>query len=131
MTSGTKGSNTMSSEERVDRLHVGPRLSEAAIFNGTVYLAGQIAEKTKADAFEQTVEVLGHVDRLLAEAGSDKRHILQATVYLASMKHYADMNRAWDAWVEPGATPPRATVEGRLAKPEYLVEIKIIAAQTV
>ena len=131
MTTGFKGSHIMQSEERVGRLHVGPRLSEAAIFNGTVYLAGQIAEKTKADAYEQTVEVLSHVDRLLAEAGSDKRHILQATVYLSSMKHYADMNRAWDAWVEPGATPPRATVEARLAKSEYLVEIKVIAAQIV
>jgi enamine deaminase RidA (YjgF/YER057c/UK114 family) len=121
----------MQGEERVDRLHVGPRLSEGAIFNGTVYLAGQIAEKTPANAYDQTVEVLGHVDRLLAEAGSDKRHILLATVYVSSMKHYADMNRAWDAWVEPGATPPRATVEVKLAKPEYLVEIQIVAAQIV
>ncbi len=116
------------SSDRITRLHVGPRLSEVAIFNGTVYLAGQIAEKPKADAYEQTVEVLGHVDRLLAEAGSDKRHILSATVYLASMKHYAEMNRAWDGWVESGATPPRATVEAKLAKPEFMVEIQVVAA---
>jgi enamine deaminase RidA (YjgF/YER057c/UK114 family) len=121
----------MPEEERVKRLHVGPRLSEVAIFKGTVYLAGQIAEQTKADAYGQAVEVLGHVDRLLAEAGSDKRHILSATVILANMKHYADMNRAWDAWVEPGATPPRATIEAKLAKSEYLIEIKVIAAQIV
>ena len=121
----------MSDDARVTRLHVGPRLCEVAIFNGTVYLAGQIAEQTKADAYAQTVEVLGHVDRLLAEAGSDKRHILQATVYLASIKHYAEMNRAWDDWVEPGATPPRATIEARLARPEYLVEMQIVAAQVL
>ena len=121
----------MQDADRVKRLHIGPRLSEVAIFNGTVYLAGQIAEKPKSDAYEQTVEVLGHVDRLLAEAGSDKRHILSATVILANMKHYADMNRAWDAWVEPGATPPRATFEAKLARPEYLVEIKIVAATIV
>jgi enamine deaminase RidA (YjgF/YER057c/UK114 family) len=121
----------MAEEERVARLHVGPRLSEAAIFNGTVYLAGQIAEDAKADAYGQTVEVLGHVDRLLAEAGSDKRHILLATVYLANMKHYVDMNRAWDAWVEPGATPPRATIEAKLARSEYLVEIQVVAATIV
>lgn len=121
----------MLGEERVKRLHIGPRLSEVAIFDGTVYLAGQIAETAKADAYEQTVEVLGHVDRLLAEAGSDKRHILSATVYLASMKHYAEMNRAWDAWVEPGATPPRATVEARLAKPDFLVEMQVVAATIV
>jgi enamine deaminase RidA (YjgF/YER057c/UK114 family) len=119
------------SESRVARLHVGPRLSEVAIFNGTVYLAGQIAEQTKADTFAQTQEVLGHIDRLLGEAKSDKRHILSATVYLSNMKHYADMNRAWDAWVEPGATPPRATIEARLARSEYLVEIQIVAAQIV
>lgn len=116
---------------RIERLHVGPRLSEVAIFNGTVYLAGQIAEATSGDAFAQTVEALGHVDRLLAEAGSDKRHILSATVYLASMKHFADMNRAWDDWVVPGRTPPRATVEAKLAKSEYLVEIQVVAAQIV
>ncbi len=121
----------MHDEARVKRLHVGPRLSEAAIFNGTVYLAGQIAEETKADTYEQTVEVLGHVDRLLAEAGSDKRHILSATVYVSNIKHYAEMNKAWDAWVEPGTTPPRATIEAKLARPDCLVEIQVIAAQII
>ncbi len=114
----------------VERLHVGPRLSEAAIYNGTVYLAGQIAEN-KGDAYAQTKEVLGHIDRLLAEAKSDKRQILSATVYLSNMKYYADMNRAWDEWVEPGSTPPRATVEAKLARTECFVEMQIIAAQAV
>ena len=121
----------MSDESRVARLHIGPRLSEVAIHNGTVYLAGQIAERTKGDAFAQTQEVLGHVERLLGEAQSDKRHILSATVYLSNMKSYAEMNRAWDAWVEPGATPPRATVAAKLARPDCLVEIVIVAAQIV
>ncbi|MEO8937797.1 MAG: RidA family protein [Burkholderiaceae bacterium] len=121
----------MTDVSRIERLHVGPRLSEAVIFNGTIYLAGQIAEKTSSSAFSQMQEVLDHIDRLLAEAGSDKRHILSATVYLASIKHYADMNRAWDEWVVPGATPPRATVEAKLAKPEYLVEVQVVAAQIV
>lgn len=121
----------MTDESRVSRLHVGPRLSEVAVHNGTVYLAGQIAEHTRADAFEQTREVLGHVERLLGEAKSDKRHILSATVFLSNMKNYADMNRAWDGWVEPGATPPRATVEAKLARSDCLVEIQIIAAQIV
>ena len=121
----------MSDTSQVKRLHVGPRLSEVAIHNGTDYLAGQIAEHTKADAFTQTQEVLGHIERLLGEARSDKRHILSATVYLSNMKSYADMNRAWDAWVEPGATPPRATIQAKLARPECLVEIQIVAAQIV
>ncbi len=121
----------MSDETGVTHLHIGPRLSEVAIHNGTVYLAGQIAEKTKADAFAQTQEVLGHVERLLGEAKSDKRHILLATVYLSNMKNYADMNRAWDAWVEPSATPPRATIEAKLARSDCLVEIQVVAAQIV
>ena len=115
----------------IERMHVGPRLSEIAIHNGVVYLAGQIAEHTKTNAFEQTREVLGHIDRLLAEAHSDKSLILSATIWLSNMKHYANMNRAWDAWVIPGATPPRATFEAKLARPECLVEIKVIAAQGV
>ena len=121
----------MSGIRRIERLHVGPRLSEAAIHDGTVYLAGQVAEVPGADAYAQTVEVLGHVDRLLAEAGSDKRHLLSVTVYLADMADYAAMNRAWDDWVEPGATPPRATVAAKLARPEFLVEIQVVAAQSV
>ncbi len=119
----------MQDDPGITRLHVGPRLSEVAIFNGTIWLAGQIAERAGADAYAQTVEILGHVDRLLAEAGSDKRHLLSATVYVASMKHYADMNRAWDEWVVPGSTPPRATVEARLAKSELLVEMQVVAAR--
>jgi len=118
-------------QNQVFRHHIGPRLSEIAVHNGTVYLAGQIAENAKGDTFAQTTEVLGHIDRLLAEANSDKRHILSTTVFITSMKNFAEMNRAWDAWVEPGATPPRATVEARLARPELLVEITVIAAQMV
>ena len=119
----------MQDEPGVTRLHVGPRLSEVAIFNGVVYLAGQIAEDTEADAFGQTREILGHVDRLLAEAGSDKRYILSATVYVADMRHFPEMNRAWDDWIVPGATPTRATVEAKLAKGDLLVEMQIVAAQ--
>jgi enamine deaminase RidA (YjgF/YER057c/UK114 family) len=113
----------------VERIHVGPRLSEAAIHNRVVYLAGQIAEVAAADAFAQTREVLGHVERLLGEVGSDKTLILSATVYLRTMDDYAAMNRAWDQWVVPGHTPPRATVQAHLARPELLVEIVVTAAQ--
>ncbi|MGA2550611.1 MAG: RidA family protein [Burkholderiaceae bacterium] len=113
----------------VKRLHVGPRLSETAIHNGVVYLAGQIAENEAPTVYEQTREVLGHVDRLLAEADSDKTLILSAMVFIKDMAQFNEMNRAWDEWVMPGHTPPRATVEARLARETILVEIKIIAAQ--
>lgn len=113
----------------IKRLYVGKRLSEVAIHNSTVYLAGQIADDTAQDIAGQTREVLGHVDRLLAEAGSDKTCILSCQIYLADMAHFAGMNEEWDAWVPSGHTPPRATVEAKLADPAVLVEIVVVAAQ--
>ncbi|MEJ2767487.1 RidA family protein [Mycetohabitans sp. B46] len=113
----------------VQRFHVGPRLSEIAVHNGTVYLAGQIAEETKQDIAGQMREVLGHVDRLLAEAGSDKSLILSTQIYLSDMANFAAMNDVWDEWVPNGNTPPRATVQAKLADPECLVEVVVVAAQ--
>ena len=113
----------------IKRLHVGKRLSEITIHNGTVYLAGQIAEDTSQDIVGQTREVLGHVDRLLAEAGSDKTRILSTQIYIADMADFPGMNTVWDEWVVPGNTPPRATVEAKLANPACLVEVVIVAAQ--
>jgi enamine deaminase RidA (YjgF/YER057c/UK114 family) len=113
----------------IKRLHVGKRLSEVAIHNGTVYLAGQIPEDTAQDIRGQTREVLGHIDRLLAEADSDKSRILSCQIYIADMQHFPGMNEEWDAWVAQGHTPPRATVEAKLADPAVLVEIVIVAAQ--
>ena len=113
----------------VTRHHVGKRLSEIAVHNGTVYLAGQIAEDTEQDIAGQTREVLGHIDRLLGEVNSDKSHLLSVQIYIADMAHFAGMNAVWDAWVAQGATPPRATVEASLANPKCLVEVVVVAAQ--
>lgn len=113
----------------IKRLHVGKRLSEVAIHNGTVYLAGQIADDKTQDIHGQMREVLGHIDRLLSEAGSDKTCILSCQIYLSDLKHFSGMNEAWDAWVPSGHTPPRATVEAKLADPAWLVEIVVVAAQ--
>ena len=104
-------------------------MSEVAIHNGTVYLAGQIADDKTEDIGGQTREVLGHIDRLLAEAGSDKTCILSTTIYLADLTDFAGMNEAWDAWVPSGHTPPRATVQAKLADPAWRVEIIVVAAQ--
>lgn len=112
----------------IKRLHVGPRLSDAAIHNGVVYLAGQIAEDVKQNIDGQTREVLGHVERLLTEAGSDKTRMLMCQIFLADIKDFAAMNAIWDAWVPPGQTPPRATVQAMLARPELLVEVVVTAA---
>lgn len=113
----------------IQRLHVGKRMSEVAIHNGVIYLAGQVAGNPDADVRDQTRQVLDAIDKLLAEAGSDKTRILQTTIFLADIADFPLMNEVWDAWVPQGATPPRATVEAKLATPKYLVEIKIIAAQ--
>ena len=111
----------------ITRLHVGKRLSEVAIHNETVYLAGQIAEDTSADIEGQTREVLTHVDRLLTEAGSDKTCILTCQIYISDMANFPGMNAVWDEWVAQGHTPPRATVEAKLANPACLVEICVTA----
>ena len=112
------------------RLHAGPRMAQAVIHGGVVYLAGQVAGETKgASVREQTTEILAGIDRLLEEAGSDRTKILSATIYLSDMASFAEMNAVWDAWVAPGAAPARATVEAKLAAPAYAVEIACIAAR--
>lgn len=113
----------------IKRLHVGKALSEVAIHNGTVYLAGQIAEDLTQDISGQTREVLGHVDRLLVEAGSDKTRILMCQIFLADLNDFEAMNVVWNDWVAEGNSPPRATVQAKLAKPEWKVEIVVMAAQ--
>ena len=115
----------MSSIERFD---VGPRLSEMAIHNGVVYLAGQVPSDASADIQGQTEQVLAMIDQLLARAGSDKTKILRAQLYIADVKDLAGMNAAWDAWIPKGHTPARATVESKLATPAYQVEIMVEAA---
>ncbi len=114
----------------IARLHAGPRMSQAVIHGDTVYLAGQVADRAKGKSVgEQTAEILAAVDRLLAEAGSDKTMILSATIYLADIATFAEMNAVWDAWVPAGSAPARATVEAKLAAPPYSVEIACIAAR--
>jgi enamine deaminase RidA (YjgF/YER057c/UK114 family) len=113
----------------ITRLHVGKRISEAAIHNGTVYLAGQVAEDTSQDIAGQTREILGHIDRLLAEAGSDKSRILMCQVFLLDVNDFPGMNAVWDEWVAEGNAPPRATVIAPLARSAWLLEMVVTAAQ--
>jgi len=112
------------------RFHVGDRLSEMTIFNGTVYLAGQVAEDASQDMRGQTRQVLASIDRLLAEAGTDSAHILMAQIFLPDLADFAGMNEVWEDWVAPGDAPPRATVQARLAKPDWKIEIVVTAAIT-
>jgi enamine deaminase RidA (YjgF/YER057c/UK114 family) len=112
----------------IQRFHVGPRLSEMAVHHGTVYLAGQVPDDTTQDIRGQTAQVLAMVDRLLAEAGSDKTRILMTQIFLTDISEIAAMNEVWDAWVPAGHTPPRATVQAQLANPAYKIEIVVSAA---
>lgn len=114
----------------ITRLHIGDTLSEVAIHNGTVYLAGQIAEDTTQNIQGQTREVLAHIDRLLAEAGSDKTRILSCQIFIADVQDFDGMNEAWNAWVPEGQTPPRATVGVRFPDARRLIEIIVVAASS-
>jgi len=114
---------------QIQRFESSARMSQAVVANGFVFLAGQVAtDPSTSDVEAQTRQVLAEIDRLLALAGSSKQKILSATIYLADMSDYAAMNAVWDAWVPQGDPPARATVEARLADPEYRVEMQIVAA---
>jgi len=104
-------------------------MSQIVIHRGTVYLAGQVGDDMSAGVEQQTRETLAHIERLLAEAGTDKQHILSVTIYLKNIDaHFAGMNAVWDQWLSDGVAPARATVEAKLCEPEILVELSVVAA---
>ncbi len=114
----------------ITRFQTGPRMSQAVVHGHTVYLAGVVADQPAGkDVRAQARNIVDKIDALLAEAGSDKTKILSAQIWLSDMATFADMNAVWDAWVAPGHTPARATVEAKLATPDYKVEIMVVAAR--
>jgi enamine deaminase RidA (YjgF/YER057c/UK114 family) len=114
----------------IQRFETGARMSQAVVHGDTVYLAGIVANNAGGESVtRQTQDVLATIDSHLKKAGTDKSKLLSATIYLTDMKSYNDMNAVWDAWVSPGNTPARATVEVQLANPKYNVEIMVIAAR--
>jgi enamine deaminase RidA (YjgF/YER057c/UK114 family) len=112
----------------IRRIEAGRRMSQATVHGNTVYLSGQVADDAGQDVAGQTRQVLALIDALLAEAGTDKSRILSALVVLADMTTFAEMNAAWDSWIAPGNPPSRATIEARLAAPQYKIEIIVTAA---
>jgi enamine deaminase RidA (YjgF/YER057c/UK114 family) len=113
----------------VQRLRTETRYSEIVIHNGTVYLAGQLADDYRGDIVQQTRETLANIERMLDEAGTDKTRILSVTIYLKDLdRDYAGLNQVWDAWVAQGSAPARACVEAKMYKPEVLVEMTVVAA---
>ena len=113
----------------IERMEVGSRMSRIVKHNGTIYLCGQVGADANTDITEQTQTMLEKVKTLLEEAGSDKEHILSATIYIRDMKDFSAMNAVWDAWVPEGFAPARACVEARMARAELLVEVSVIAAE--
>lgn len=113
----------------IQRFGMTPRLSEAAVFNGVVYLAGMVPERGDTDIRGQAEDVLAQVEHHLLAAGSDKSRILRTQIFLTDIADIGEMNEVWDAWVVPGAAPPRATVQAPLADPVWRIEIVVTAAQ--
>lgn len=113
----------------VQRLQSNRRMSQIVIHRDTVYLAGQVGDDMTAGIQQQTRETLANVEKLLAEAGTDKTRILSVTIYLKDIDaDFEGMNQVWDQWLPDGVAPARATVEARLCEPEILVELSVIAA---
>ena len=113
----------------IERQEIRQRMSRIVKHQGTIYLCGQVAEDASAGIREQTTTMLDKVDALLEQAGSDRQHVLSATIYIKDMVLFAEMNEVWDAWVPAGHAPARACVQASMARPELLVEISVIAAE--
>ena len=112
----------------LQRFDVGSRLSEMAVWNGVAYLAGQVPDDASLDIRGQTAQVLAMIDRLLERAGTDRSRLLMVQIFLADLADFEGMNAEWDAWVSAGHTPPRATVQAQLARPEWKIEVVCTAA---
>ena len=114
----------------IERHDVGPRMSKAVVHGNTVYLAGIVADNPKGKSVkEQTQDILRQIEGFLGKAGTDKSKLLSANIWITDMAEFAEMNAVWDAWVSPGNTPARATVEARLATADYKVEIMVVAGK--
>ena len=113
----------------IRRIHGGKRISRAVVHNNIVYLAGILAlQKRGGTVAEQTRDILGMIDQLLAEAGTDKTRLLTANIFLADIRTAEEMNEVWDEWLPEGCAPARTTVEGRATSREHAVEIAVTAA---
>lgn len=115
---------------KVIRMETSERMSKIVIHNNTVYLCGQVGDSSDGpiSMSRQTENMLAKVDSLLEQAGSGRDSILSATIYVRDMKDFAEMNKVWDSWIPGGTAPARACVEARMARPDLLVEISVIAA---
>ena len=114
----------------IKRYESGPRMSQVVVHDNTVYLAGQVAKNASGESVtRQTEDILASIDALLASAGTDKSRALSATIWLADIATFKEMNAVWDSWIDPDNPPTRACVEAKLAAPGFTVEIALVAAR--
>ena len=113
----------------IERIQTKQRMSRIVKHNGVIYLCGQVCADANQGITEQTQTMLDKVDELLLDSGSDREHILSATIYVKDMQYFAAMNAVWDSWVPEGHAPARACVEAAMAREELLVEISVVAAE--
>jgi enamine deaminase RidA (YjgF/YER057c/UK114 family) len=114
--------------QSIKRIKPGTRMSQAVVSNGIVFVAGQVAQNPGKTVGEQTKQITAQLDELLAAAGSHKTRLLSASIWLTDISTFSEMNAVWDAWVPADMGPARATVEAKLAAPQYRVEIAVTAS---
>ena len=108
---------------KIDRFDADSRMCDMAATDSLVFISGQVPTTLDAPVSTQTAEVLEKLDAMLARAGSDKAHLLTATIYLRDFRDYAEMNAAWDRWVDTQQPPARDCFKVELANPGWKVEI--------
>tara|TARA_R100000093_G_scaffold71295_1_gene46628 strand:+ start:1626 stop:1988 length:363 start_codon:yes stop_codon:yes gene_type:complete len=110
------------------RIHIKTRMSGIVVNGNNVHLSGMTAAQREGRSVgEQTADILKRIDELLADAGTDKKHLVQVNIWLSDITTFDEMNAVWDRWIVPGTAPARATVESRLALPDIKVEIQVLA----
>jgi enamine deaminase RidA (YjgF/YER057c/UK114 family) len=113
----------------IQRKETKQRMSRIVIHQGIIYLCGQVCADATQNIEHQTQTMLDKVEQLLLDAGSDRQHLLSATIYIKDMQDFQAMNTVWDSWIPEGHAPARACVQASMARPELLVEISVVAAQ--
>lgn len=103
-------------------------LSEVSVFNGVVYLAGQVPNDDTLDIAGQSQEVFDNIDKQLAQAGTDKSRLLSAQVFLKNLEDFDEFNEMWIEWLKDVIPPTRATVQAQLVNPNWLIEVVVTAA---
>lgn len=121
---------TSTDQAGIRYLNPEPRYSDAAVYGGVVYLAGQVPTDTTADMAGQTQQVLDQIEALLKEAGSDRGRILMAQVIVKDITEVPAMNQVWEAWFKGVTAPPRATFQAPLVNPDWKIEVIVTAALT-